>query len=118
MSLASRIRARLNYLFPPAPPLPKPGPRQPGSSFDSKAKPRRRIVADPIHPDFLSRVDPLWPIPEEALKANAEHETSVSKKVHPHTAFGRNGFGLVEIPESITSTIRALVEGISFMCHD
>jgi len=118
MSLASRIRARLNYLFPAAPPPPKPGPKPPGSSFDSKTKPRRRIVANPIHPDFLSRADPLWPIPEEALKANAEHETSVSKKVHPHTAFGRNGFGLVEIPESITSTIRALVEGMPFLCYN
>ena len=110
MSLASRIRARLNYLFPPAPPTPKPGPKPPGSSFDSAAKLRSRIVVDPIHPDFLSRVDPLWPIPEEALKKNAEHETSVTRKVHPHTAFGRHGFGLVEIPKSITSPIRALVE--------
>lgn len=117
MSLASRIRARLNHLFPAAPPPPKPGPRQPGSSFDSNTRARRRIVPDPIHPDFLSRADPLWPIPEEALKANAGYENSVSKKVHPHTAFGRNGFGLVEIPESITSTIRALVAGISFMCY-
>jgi len=119
MSLGSRIRARLNYLFPAAPPSPKPGPKPPGSSFDSRAKKfqHRRIVVDPVHPDFLSRVDPLWPIPEEALKANAAHETSVSRKVHPHTAFGRNGFGLVKIPESLTSSIRALVEGSTLMFY-
>src|SRR5271167_2389294 len=111
MSLASRIRARLNHLFPPAPPLPKPGPKPPGSSFDSTAQHRPRLIVNPIHPDFLAPVDPLWPIPEDALKKNAEHETSVTRKVHPHTAFGRNGFGLVEIPESITSPIRSLVEG-------
>jgi hypothetical protein len=110
MSLASRIRARLNYLFPPAPPRPKPGPKPPGS-FDSATRPHLRKEVNPIHPDFSSGIDPLWPIPEEAMKKNAEHETSMTRKLHPHTAFGRNGFGLVEIPQSIILPIRALVQG-------
>lgn len=114
MSLPSRIRARLNYLFPPTPPPPKPGPKVPGSSSDSPAPQlRRRHPVKPIHPDFLSSVDPLWPIPDEALRKNAEHESSYTRKVHPHTAFGRHGFGQVEIPESIVKPIRALVEGIA-----
>jgi hypothetical protein len=111
MSLSSRIRSRFNHIFPPKPTPPTPGPKPPGSSFDSVAKLRRRIVVDPIHPDFLDRVDPLWPIPEEALKQNSGSDNAVSRRLHPHSAFGRHGFGMVEIPESITSPIKALVEG-------
>jgi hypothetical protein len=113
MSLTSRIRARFNHLFPPPPKPPTPGPKPPGSSFDSTAKLRRRIVVNPIHPDFLERVDPLWPIPEEALKKNEPVENAVSRRLHPHTAFGRSGFGIVTIPETIATPIRFLVEGMS-----
>lgn len=110
MSLASRIRARFNYLFPPAPKAPTPGP----NAAPSSPRPvRRRNVPDPIHPDFLGRVDPLWPIPEEALKENKVHPTGWSKKLHPHTAFGRQGFGLVAIPHKITAPIQALIDGTS-----
>ena len=114
MPLASRIRARIKNLFPPAPPPPKPGPKPPGSSFDSWPSRRPRIVADPTHPDFSSDIDPLWPIPEEALKANAKYVSSGERKIHPHTLFGRTGFGLVEFPKSMTSVIRVLVDGVSF----
>lgn len=110
MSLSSRIRSRFNYIFPPKASPPKPGPKPPGSSFDSAAKLSRRIVVDPIHPGFLDRVDPLWPIPEEALKQNSQVENSVTRRLHPHSAFGRHGFGMVEIPESITSPIKELVQ--------
>jgi len=115
MSLASRIRARFNYLFPPEPPPPKPGPIPPGSSFDPISKLRRRIVVDPIHPDFLRPIDPSWPIPEDSLKNNMAYENSVLRKLHPHTAFGRHGSGMVEIPTTISSSIRALAKGISQM---
>src|SRR5579859_1206350 len=111
-TLASRIRARFNYIFPSAPAPPKPGPKPPGSSFDSESKLRRRIVFDPIHPDFLEKVDPLWPIPEEALKKNRIDETSMTKRLHPHTAFGKHGFGVMVIPESVTEPIKKLVDGI------
>lgn len=111
MSLSSRIRSRFNYIFPQKPKSPIPGPKPPGSSFESAAKLRRRIVVDPIHPDFLDRVDPLWPIPEEALKQNSGAENAVSRRLHPHSAFGRHGFGMVEIPASITTPIKALVQG-------
>src|SRR6202022_447243 len=111
MSLASRIRARFNHIFPPPPPPPIPGPKPPGFSFDNAAKIRRRHFVDPIHPDFLERVDPLWPIPEKNLKDNEVTGNAVSRRLHPHTAFGRNGFGMVEIPETITTPIRKLVEG-------
>jgi len=72
-------------------------------------------VADPIHPDFLANVDPLWPIPEETLKRNAHLESSASRKLHPHTAFGRTGFGRVDVPESIASPLQALASGNSTM---
>lgn len=113
MSLASRIRARFNHLFPPTPPLPTPGPRVVPPSVESIPSPRRRVIVDPIHPDFLEKVDPLWPISEELLEKNAMGENSVSRKIHPHTAFGRTGFGMVAIPQTITTPIRGLVEGIS-----
>jgi len=114
MSLASRIRARFNYIFPSAPSPPKPGSTVTGSvAADAAANGRRRrVVVDPIHPDFLERVDPMWPIPEEALKKNAAVDQNVvSRRLHPHSAFGKMGFGTVELPENITSPIRALVEG-------
>jgi hypothetical protein len=109
-TLTSRIRARFNHLFPAAPAAPIPGPKPTGASFDSEAKIRRRIVLDPIHPDFLGKVDPLWPIPEEALKNNQVHETSMTKRLHPHTAFGKHGFGVMVIPETVTEPIQKLVE--------
>jgi hypothetical protein len=113
MSLAARIRSSFNHLFPPPPTPPTPGPKPPGSSFDSSAKLRRRIVVDPIHPDFLERVDPLWPIPEDALKKSEDAGNAVTRRLHPHSAFGKTGFGMVEIPESITVPIKALVESTS-----
>lgn len=115
MSLASRVRARFTSLFPQGPPKPKPGPAAPSSTIDSAAKHGHRIVVDPIHPDFYSRVDPLWPIPEESLKQNDAKGASATRKLHPHTAFGRTGFGIVEVPESISSPIRALVNGNSHL---
>jgi len=110
MSLASRIRARFNYLFPPSPPLPPPIPSVTPATAGAP-KLRRRTLVDPMHPDFLDNVDPLWPIPEEALKKNAVHETSISRRLHPHTAFGKLGSGWVEIPQNVTIPIKALVEG-------
>src|SRR5579862_7706710 len=114
-SLASKIRARFNFIFPPTPPPPSPpssGPTVAGAAAEA-ARIRRRAVADPIHPDFLGPVDPLWPIPEDALKKNAAHETSLTRRLHPHTAFGKFGFGTVEVPDNITSPIRTLVAGTS-----
>lgn len=108
MSLASRIRARFNYLFPQQPAPPQPGPRPPGFSFETAAKIRRRTVADPIHPDFLSAVDPLWPIPEKALKNNAVPEPSIWRKLHPHTSFGRTMLGKVVVPEATVASLRDL----------
>ena len=111
-TLGSRIRARFNHLFPSAPAPPKPGPKPPGSSFESVPKLRRRHLVDPIHPDFLEKIDPLWPIPEEALRKNRIDETSMTKRLHPHTAFGKHGFGVVTIPETVTEPIQKLVDGI------
>ena len=105
MSLASRIRARFNYLFPAAPQAPTPPPGAP--TFDASKRPRLRV--EPIHPDFLMDVDPLWPIPEDVLKANQIPESAQLNKLHPHTAYGRTGFGTVSIPEHITSPLKKLV---------
>jgi hypothetical protein len=113
-SLASRIRARFNYIFPSAPSAPaaaKPGPSPPNTAFDPESKVRRRVVFDPIHPDFLEKIDPLWPISEEALKKNRIDETSMTRKLHPHTAFGKHGFGVLAIPETMTQPIKKLVDG-------
>jgi hypothetical protein len=110
-SLASRIRARFNYIFPSTPSAAKPGPSPPNTSFDPESKVRRRVVFDPIHPDFLEKIDPLWPISEEALKKNRIDETSMTRKLHPHTAFGKHGFGVLAIPETMTQPIKKLVDG-------
>ena len=110
MSLASRIRARFNYLFPPAQKAPTPGPK---ATTSSPRPVRRRNVPNPIHPDFLGPVDLLWPIPEGALEENKVHSAFWSKKLHPHTAFGRQGFGLVAIPPQITAPIQPLIDGTS-----
>src|SRR5271170_348753 len=112
-SLTRRLRARLPYLFSDGRPPPTTG-----SSFDSEAKQRRLekfANIDPIHPDFLSKVDPLYPISEEELKANTIYDTSIAKKLHPHTAFGRTGFGVVEFPDSIGDKIKALAVGRSLL---
>src|SRR5271170_2478630 len=94
-SLTRRLRARFNNLFlgtspPPALPPPKPSTPQsppPESLAELAASKRKRriekIITAPIHPDFLSNVDPLYPISEEALKANALNETSATRKLHP-----------------------------------
>jgi hypothetical protein len=112
-TLASRIRARFNYIFPSVPAAAaKPGPPPPSTAFDSESKVRRRVVFDPIHPDFLEKIDPLWPISEEAMKNNRIDETSMTKKLHPHTAFGKHGFGVLAIPETMTEPIKKLVDRI------
>ena len=114
-SLASRIRARFNFLFPPAPKPPKPsGKTSAPHDADAAARVRRRIVPNPIHPDFLMRVDPLQPIPEELLRKNAMGDTTLTGKLHPHTAFGRTGFGMVTIPENMTTPIAALLKSTHF----
>jgi hypothetical protein len=103
-SLSSKFRARFNELFP--------GLKSPPIISNVRPPPqfRSRVVPDPIHPDFLSKIDPMAPIPEEHLLMNAEGN-AVTRRLHPHSAFGKQGFGLVPVPPTIIGPLKTLVTG-------
>jgi len=108
MTLASRIKARLKFLMPDRPEPPKPPP-----DWIAPKAPFRRpdLLANPIHPDFLQDINPMWPVAKELLDQNAVTETAYTRKLHPHTAFGRAGLGMVQLPPSVTGNLKTYVKG-------
>ena len=110
MSLASRIKARLKFLMPDRPEPPKPPPDWVGPKGPIR---RPDLLAKPIHPDFLKDIDPMWPVAKELLDQNAVPEAGYTRKLHPHTAFGRTALGMVELPQSVTGKLKTYVEGTS-----
>jgi hypothetical protein len=105
MSLAARIKARLKVMMPDRPEPPK---RPPGWVGPIR---RPKLQTQPIHPDFLMNIDPMWPVDKELLDQNAVPEAGYTRKLHPHTAFGKTGIGVLELPEPMTGKLKQYVKG-------